>query len=520
MAKQSEIKIVVEAVDKASKNLGKIGTALGGLGNAAGLAAGVVVSALAGISAAAWSLAKDAAPIEGIKNAFDSMAASVEGGSAGMLAAMEEASYGMIKQSDLMKTWNLAAQLVSKDFAQELPEAMRYLSKVSAATGEDLSFLTESLVRGIGRLSPMILDNLGIQVDLTAAYEEYARANGLVVESLTKTQQQTALTNAVMEALAANTAEMPDIAGTFAQSWATVQAQFANLKEEIGLKLLPVFNTVAQELVNLFSKPEVQAAIDTLVANLGKIIGNEESGIIGVVTSIFDGNIPGALEVAFGAESSQKILDFAALFKPTGETAHAFGEELAGTIENIKKAIADLGVAGATIKLVVVSIFEAMLYTIDIASLRIQVSIRNILIKINNMISAINTLPGVNIGLISLPDITVPFKDALLATSSKKAYADLIAAKAYASQFVHDKGFASGGVFTVPGTGSGDRPYMINASPGEEGMITPRGRLSGGEILSLTININTPVNLADRSFVERELAPIVRSTVRQVLAGA
>lgn len=531
MAKQSEIKIIIEAVDKASKELGKIGTALGSLGNAAGVAAGVVVGALAGISAAAWSLAKDAAPVEGIKSAFEGMTASIEGGSDGMLSAMEEASYGMIKQSDLMQTWNLAAQLVSKDFAQELPDAMRYLSKISAATGEDLSFLTDSLVRGIGRLSPMILDNLGIQVDLTAAYEEYAQANGLVVDSLTKTQQQAALTNAVMEALAANTADMPDIAGTFAQSWATVQAQFANLKEEIGLKLLPLFSTIAEKITELFQKPEVQAGIDGLLDGLGKIIGHEDSGIIGVVYALSTGDIPGALEMAFGAESSQKILDFAALFKPTGAEARTFGEELQGTIANIRIAIAKMRVAATEIAMIVTVLFEGTENNVDLLSIRVQNDINNILGKINSMISAINKLPGINIGLLEIPAITVPYPEALLAVASTEAYSNYQEALHALEQLqanptgkqqggYADTGFASGGSFIVPGAGTGDRPYTMGLEPGERVAVTPRGSLSGGEMLALTININTPVNLADRTFVERELAPIVRSTVRQVLAGA
>jgi len=74
----------------------------------------------------------------------------------------------MATNRDLMLSFNKASTLVSVDFAKQLPDAMQYLGKVSLATGQDLGFLLDSLVTGVGRVSPMILDNLGIQVALSA----------------------------------------------------------------------------------------------------------------------------------------------------------------------------------------------------------------------------------------------------------------------------------------------------------------------------------------------------------------
>jgi len=146
-----------------------------------------------------------------------------------------------------MKSFNLASQLVGEDFAERLPDAMGYLGKVSAATGEDMSFMMNSLVRGIGRLSPMILDNLGIQVDLTEAYEIYAKEMGIAVDEMSKTEQQTALMNQVMLKLAKNTADMPDIVGTTAQQFESFKVTLKDAKNEIGLALLPVLSALLQQ---------------------------------------------------------------------------------------------------------------------------------------------------------------------------------------------------------------------------------------------------------------------------------
>jgi len=160
---------------QAGKVLGNIAKA--GI-TAVAIGAGVAAAAVGGLAIGLGKLAMEAAPIEGVKNAFEGLTESFEGGSEAMLAALKESSSGMIANRDLMKSFNQAAQLVSKDFAQQLPDAMQYLSKVAAATGEDMGFMMDSLVRGVGRLSPMILDNLGIQVDLTEATEAYALSVG------------------------------------------------------------------------------------------------------------------------------------------------------------------------------------------------------------------------------------------------------------------------------------------------------------------------------------------------------
>lgn len=201
MGKKDTIQIIIEAVDKSSGVFKKTGLSLEGLAKAGGIAVASLAAVATGIGAAAYSLAKDAAPVEGIQNAFNGLAADVEGGSGAMLAALKESSLGMIEQTDLMKSYNSAAQLVSKDFANQLPDAMKYLTKVSAATGTDMNYMLDSIVKGVGRLSPMILDNLGIQVDLTMATDRAAEMYGVAADALSKEQIQAGMMNVVLEKL-------------------------------------------------------------------------------------------------------------------------------------------------------------------------------------------------------------------------------------------------------------------------------------------------------------------------------
>lgn len=183
--KTFRLAIIVDAATKdAAKGLGKFGKVLGGLGKVALGTTAIVGAATVGMGAAAVKLAVDAAPLEGIQGAFEGIATSSGKSADAMLAALQKGSAGMVTQRDLMKKYNLAASLVGETFANELPNAMGYLGKVASATGEDMGYMLDSLVRGVGRLSPMILDNLGIQVDVAAANEAWAEKSGLAATSV------------------------------------------------------------------------------------------------------------------------------------------------------------------------------------------------------------------------------------------------------------------------------------------------------------------------------------------------
>lgn len=268
------LNIIVNAKDQASGALGKIRGSLGGLGKMAiGVGAGVGVAGVA-VGGAFVKMALDAAPLEGIQKSFEGVTKSFEGGSGAMLAAMKKGSKGMITNRDLMTSFNKAAQLVSKDFAQKLPDAMGYLGKASAATGQDMDYMMDSLVTGIGRLSPMILDNLGIQVNLTEANEAYADSIGKSAGELTKAEQQTALMNQVMEKLAVNTAEMPDITDNASTKMAQLGTMFSDVKDKIGVALLPLLTDLMDAVLSFANEhlPPLLAKLEPLAKWMGDVL--------------------------------------------------------------------------------------------------------------------------------------------------------------------------------------------------------------------------------------------------------
>ena len=265
--KQFKLSIVVDATTaSATKGLAGLGKAIGGIATAGAVLGTAVVGGAALAGGALARLAIDAAPLAGIEDAFTGIAEASGKSSKEMLDALKKGSAGMITQRDLMQKYNLAASLVTDQFANQLPDAMGYLTKVAAGTGEDMGYMLDSLVRGVGRLSPMILDNLGIQVDLNEAYEAFAPTIGKTVSELTKQEQQTALMNQVMEKLAENTANMPEVAGSAAQGLAALKTKFMDLKDSAGQHLLPVLSIILDKLNLAADKifPKIEGAFETL----------------------------------------------------------------------------------------------------------------------------------------------------------------------------------------------------------------------------------------------------------------
>lgn len=316
---------------KIASGVGKTITGIGvaGLG-AFGGAATIATTAMAGLGIGLGKLASDASAIPGVTGAFEGLTSTFEGGSEAMLSALQQSSAGMVSNIDLMKSYNSANQLVGEDFANRLPEAMNYLSKVSAATGQDMGYMLDSMVKGVGRLSPMILDNLGIQVDMTEAYDEYAASIGKSTDELSKSEQQTAIMNKTMELLAKNTALMPDVAGSAGAAIGSFKATMENLKNELGVAFLPTL-TGLMDTFSSFASTVVPAVIPVV-----ELFGSAITGLMTAlepILGLLGGFAEGIGKVAEAFQAGELTGASVFLTKAISDLAEGLEESLPGMIE-------------------------------------------------------------------------------------------------------------------------------------------------------------------------------------------
>lgn len=125
--------------------------------NALGNIASTVLSSM---TRQAKEFAKDAVrmalEIQGVRNAFDKI------NDPNLLANLQRATRGTVNNLELMKTAVLAKNF--KIPLAQLETFLQFAGDRALDTGEDFGFLVDSIVKGLGRKSVLILDNLGLSV--------------------------------------------------------------------------------------------------------------------------------------------------------------------------------------------------------------------------------------------------------------------------------------------------------------------------------------------------------------------
>lgn len=219
----------------ASTSGGNIGDALAGalsgrLGTAlsfAGVAVDVAKAAKAAYELTAELYAAGAAA-ERLNTGFQSMVGG-GGRAAAMLDGLRDASRGTISDMDLVASANRAMMLQVTDDA----DTMARLLEVAIARGRNLGIGAQQafsdIVTGIGRMSPMILDNLGILTGGQQGMEAYAESIGKTSDQLSDFEKRQYLVNKVLE-------DQTPLTNDAAEGLERLAAAQANLREEIALR--------------------------------------------------------------------------------------------------------------------------------------------------------------------------------------------------------------------------------------------------------------------------------------------
>lgn len=182
---------------------------------------------------------------------------------------------GVVSNAALIQGANLANSFgISANSFSQFAQIAR---AASVTTGESVQFLLDSIVRGVARASPLILDNLGITVRLSEANEAYATQLGKTVDELTKAERQQALTNAVL----ASGSQIID----------RVQASGANLA--------PTLAQLVTELQNVFN--EFSKLTSLAIAAFFRELGVQFTGLSSGLRDL------GPLAQAFGAEVARTV---------------------------------------------------------------------------------------------------------------------------------------------------------------------------------------------------------------------
>ena len=241
----NDLDVLDAAGERAHQGLGKTsdglektgGAASGAEGKLAKLAGGLEkvsgAFALVGTAQQVLNWTDQGTAIEGLADSYHKLTANAKVNGDTLLASMRSASNGYISDIDLMKGANKALLTGGEELAGALPKLLQIAGASARATGGDMSQLYQDLIEGITKAEPEILDNLGITLNLTQVYDDYAQKLGKTANELTTTEKSAALLNAVM---AQGDGFIQKLGGSTAQvggSVARLRSEFANLKTEL-----------------------------------------------------------------------------------------------------------------------------------------------------------------------------------------------------------------------------------------------------------------------------------------------
>lgn len=217
---------------------------------------GVIAGAIAALTGM-LALAGRASRFRGVAESFDKITASAGILSVTLLNDMRRAAAGTISDFNLMRGANLALAGATGEFATEfgrnLPKLLEIARVQSRATGQSVEYLYDSLVAGIKRSSPRLIDNTGIMVRLTEVNQRYAQQMGITVEQMSAQDRQMALLQATVEAGNVAIEAAGGIQETLADKFARANASISNILDRLGVAFEPVAMVIMTILNNILT---------------------------------------------------------------------------------------------------------------------------------------------------------------------------------------------------------------------------------------------------------------------------
>lgn len=268
-----------------------------------GLIAGAF--ALGAIASFTRETVRLAGEAEGVRRAFERI-----GGTDQLLNDLTRATRGTVAELELMRN---AVQANNFEIPlNTLARLFEFATQRAADTGESVQFLVDSIVTGIGRKSPLILDNLGISA--SALRDEL---NGASVAASSIGEVAEAVGNIAQRSLDS----IGQTAITTGQGIQGLSAAWDNLRVSIGQSIsggagLGAFTSALSSLTNGLAAvarniPVVTVAFSALLAVAGNAVRtglpNLAKRLLG--TAIANENLAAATEANTRAQENSAILE-------------------------------------------------------------------------------------------------------------------------------------------------------------------------------------------------------------------
>lgn len=227
MARKFEIGVVIKGEDRLSPVVKKSESSIKRWGSSIAETALRATAAVATVVAAFRGLEEAGARL-GQRNALGRNLEKQGQDLDAFLEKLNEVSRGTIATADLIASSSQALLLgIPADKIAKLLEVAR---ASAIATGTSTAKAFDDIATGIGRASPLILDNLGIVVKLEQVYKDAAVGLNKTAEEMTAVEKKTALLNSVLEVGQERIRTFGEEASKTGENMAILSAAFENGK--------------------------------------------------------------------------------------------------------------------------------------------------------------------------------------------------------------------------------------------------------------------------------------------------
>ena len=247
--KNLNIKLSVKGQQQAQKRLGSVEQSIGKMAKSVGGAVTAFIAVervIAGVAKSIESFGR----FEAVSTGFDNLAKS-SGFSSDALNKFTEATDGTVSSIELMQQANNAMLLGIADNEEQMANMFDVAQRLASALGQDTRFGVESLVTGLGRQSKLMLDNLGIMIDVETANKNYAMSINKTASELTDAEKKQAFVNEAMKSANELVANLGEEQLLTKDNMAQLSVSMETLAITIGEKLSPVTKTVTGFLASM-----------------------------------------------------------------------------------------------------------------------------------------------------------------------------------------------------------------------------------------------------------------------------
>jgi len=499
---------------------------------AAAAAVGSTIKIISELSEAA----REAAQFERMSTAAQDLARSYGQSMDDILEATRKASLGTVSDYDLMASANKALMLGVGQNAEDMAKLMEVAAVRGRAMGLSTTQAFNDIVTGIGRKSKLILDNLGIVLDLNDVYSDYAETLGKTSDQLTDNEQKQAMLNAVLDDTADYLKTTGGLLEDNASKWEQLDAQTTNYFTALKMNLASSGAGIAGFFANLFGGATERMTLGVELQERMKFLNEEQAK---QAQNLLRGG---------SVEQMQQFLDnldwtasmgganqFATSLNNVEEAASGVSSELGNMnamLSSSKESLLDAGIgAGQTEQ--ALNMLQKELGLVGKSSEDAA--------KFNDIMAESlkqGTIDTANWAA-SMAEFIGQVELGVGVTEALKGLLDSLPRSIRTRILVEVFGYEQVKGLSILGTTSADykpqaaggpvapAPYWVGEAGPELFVPSVNGRVlsnsdskaalkGGGGASVVNVTINTPVNMADKAFVERELAPYILEAMRRV----